>query len=92
MARSPKHLLHLVFGGEVKDPAGTDFVNVDKLHVVGLFPNYATAPKAWKGASMSQIDNANYKYVIVHLHRLMDPDRPAETKARAGAGRRRRSK
>jgi hypothetical protein len=72
-----KPLLHLVFGGEVEDPEGTDFVDSDKLHVVGIFPNYASALKAWKGASMAQIDNANTKYVIVHLHRLMDPDHDA---------------
>jgi hypothetical protein len=69
-----KPLLHLVFGGEVADPTGTDFVDADKLHVVGIYPNYASALKAWKGASMAQIDNAYTKYVIVHLHRLMDPD------------------
>jgi len=69
-----KPLLHLVFGGEVESPEGTDFRDPDKLHVVGIFPNYAAALKAWKAASMAQIDNANIKYVIVHLHRLMDPD------------------
>jgi hypothetical protein len=74
MAKTPQHLLHLVFGGEVEDPTGLDFVDVSKLDLVGLYPNYATALKAWKGASMSQIDNASFKYVIVHLHRLMDPD------------------
>ena len=85
MAKPAKPLLHLVFGGEVKDPTGTDFVDTDKLHVVGLFPNYASALKAWKGASMSQIDNANFKYVIVHLHRLMDPDHPAPANGRPAA-------
>jgi hypothetical protein len=83
MVKPAKPLLHLVFGGEVKDPAGTDFVDSDRLHIVGLFPNYASALKAWKGASMSQIDNANFKYVIVHLHRLMDPDHPTEFNERA---------
>lgn len=72
-----KPLLHLVFGGEVASPEGTDFVDSDKLHIVGIYPNYASALKAWKGASMAQIDNAYTKYVIVHLHRLMDPDHDA---------------
>jgi hypothetical protein len=80
-----KPLLHLVFGGEVADPEGTDFVDTDKLDVIGIYPNYATALKAWKGASMAQIDNANTKYVIVHLHRLMDPDHDAVTAARKAA-------
>ena len=80
-----KPLLHLVFGGEVADPSGTDFVDADKLHVVGIYPNYATAMKAWKGASMAQIDNANTKYVIVHLHRLMDPDHDATPGAKKAA-------
>jgi len=83
MAESDKQLLHLVFGGVVKDPAGTDFVDINKLHIVGMFPNYASALKAWKGASMAQIDHANYKYVIVHLHRLMDPDHPFDNDGQA---------
>jgi hypothetical protein len=85
MAKAAKPLLHLVFGGEVEDPSGTDFVDPAKLDVVGLFPNYAAALKAWKGASMSQIDNASYKYVIVHLHRLMDPDHDAKPPAKTRA-------
>ncbi len=80
-----KPLLHLVFGGEVADPTSTDFVDSDKLHVVGIYPNYAAALKAWKGASMAQIDNANTKYVIVHLHRLMDPDHDAAPSAKKAA-------
>jgi hypothetical protein len=69
-------LLHLVFGGEVKDPAGTDFVEPENLHVVGIFPNYATALDAWRAASQARVDEAHVKYVIVHLHRLLDPEHP----------------
>lgn len=68
-----KPLLHLVFGGEVSDPLGNDFVDPKNLHVVGIFPNYETALHAWRGASQARVDEANTKYVIVHLHRLMDP-------------------
>ncbi len=71
-----KPLLHLVFGGEVKDPAGTDFVDTSKLDVVGIYPSYAEAEKAWQGVSRAHIDEAHIKYVIVHLHRLLDPDHP----------------
>lgn len=75
MAKKPqKPLLHLVFGGEVSDPQGLDFVSdPDKLHMVGLYPNYAEALKAWKGVSLANVDSASTKYVIVHLHRLLDP-------------------
>jgi hypothetical protein len=69
-----KPLLHLVFGGEVTDPQGTDFVDVDNLDIVGIFPNYATALAAWRGASQKHVDDAQMKYVIVHMHKLMDPE------------------
>jgi hypothetical protein len=68
-----KPLLHLVFGGEVSDPRGTDFVDVKGLDLVGIYPNYAEAFKAWRAASQKHVDQANVKYVIVHLHRLFDP-------------------
>ena len=69
-----KPLLHLVFGGRVKNPTGTDFEDVDNLEVVGIFPNYALALKAWRSASQRHVDDAMTKYVIVHLHRLLEPD------------------
>jgi hypothetical protein len=69
-------LLHLVFGGEVKDPQGLEFKDAAKLDVVGIFPSYAEALKAWRGVSMKHVDDANIKYVVVHLHRLLEP--PAE--------------
>ena len=68
-----KPLLHLVFGGRVADPRGTEFVDSDGLHVVGIFPNYATALKAWRGASQTRVDEADWKYVIVHIHRMLEP-------------------
>ncbi len=69
-----KPLLHLVFGGAVSDPRGTDFETPGELDIVGIFPNYDKAVKAWRGASQAHVDEANVKYVIVHLHRLLDPD------------------
>ena len=69
-----KPLLHLVFGGRVKDPAGVDFIDTDNLDVVGIYPSYAAALKAWRGASQKHVDDAMTKYVIVHLHRLLEPD------------------
>jgi hypothetical protein len=67
-------LLHLVFGGKVTDPSGLEFENTDELDVVGIFPNYKEAKDAWKGASQANVDDALTKYVVVHLHRLLEPE------------------
>ena len=79
-----KPLLHLVFGGEVEDPQATDFVDPDNLDILGIFPDHKSALNAWRGASQSHVDEANVKYVIVHLHRLLDPDQPREFQERTG--------
>ncbi len=68
-----KQLLHLVFGGRVKDPQGLEFEDLTKVHVVGVFPNYREAEKAWRGISQAHVDDAMTKYVVVHLHRLLEP-------------------
>ncbi len=67
-------LLHLVFGGKVRDPRGLDFVDLDRLEIVGIFPNYKTAYDAWRGKSQASIDDAYTRYVIVHLHRMLEPE------------------
>jgi hypothetical protein len=69
----PKQLLHLVVGGELTDLAGTEFKDLDRLDIVGIFPNYATAYVAWKAKAQQTVDNAHMRYFIVHLHRLLDP-------------------
>ncbi|MES2444093.1 MAG: DUF4170 domain-containing protein [Pseudomonadota bacterium] len=66
--------LHLVFGGRVKDPRTLDFQDPSKLDVVGIFPDYASAEKAWRGAAQRTVDDAEMRYVVVHLHKLLDPD------------------
>ena len=66
--------LHLVFGGRVTDPQGVDFEDLNNIHVVGFFNNYADAEKAWRGAAQSSVDDAQMKYVVVHLHRLLEPE------------------
>jgi len=71
-----KQLLHLVMGGRVTDPQGTEFQDLDKLHVVGVFPDYASAEEAWRANAQRTVDDAEMKYVIVHLHRLMEPELP----------------
>jgi hypothetical protein len=67
-------LLHLVFGGELTDLEHVTFKDLDKVDIVGVFPNYATAYAAWKAKAQQTVDNAQMRYFIVHLHRLLDPD------------------
>ncbi len=69
-----KQLLHLVFGGELTDLHGTDFKDLEKVEMVGVYPNYATAYTAWKAKAQQTVDNAHMRYFIVHLHRLLDPE------------------
>lgn len=68
-----RQLLHLVFGGELTSLDGIDFRNLDELDIVGIFPNYAEAHRAWKGAAQKTVDNAQMRYFIVHMHRLFNP-------------------
>ena len=69
--------LHLVFGGELTDPTQNVFRNVDDLHIVGIFPDYASAFRAWKAEAQRTVDNAHMRYFIAHLHRLHDESEPA---------------
>lgn len=71
---SSKQLLHLVFGGELTDLHAVDFKDLSKLDIVGIYPNYAAAYNAWKAKAQQTVDNAQMRYFIVHLHRLLDPD------------------
>lgn len=76
--QTSKQLLHLVFGGELKSVAGLEFRDLDKLDIVGIYPNYATAYAAWKAKAQSTVDNAEMRYFIVHLHRLLEPESQAQ--------------
>jgi hypothetical protein len=67
-------LPHLVLGGELADINGTEFRDLTKVDLVGLFPDYDSAKAAWKSKAQSTVDNAQMRYFIVHLHRLLDPD------------------
>jgi uncharacterized protein DUF4170 len=71
---APQQLLHLVIGGELNDLQHNTFKDLDQVEIVGLFPNYATAYVAWKAKAQSTVDNAQMRYFIVHLHRLLDPE------------------
>jgi len=67
-------LLHLVFGGQVDDPQSLTFKDPSKLDVVGIYPSYAEAEGAWRSVSQANVDDALTKYVVVHLHRMLEPD------------------
>ena len=69
----PKQLLHLVFGGELDDVSGVSFRDVQKLDLVGVFPDYESARVAWKAKAQATVDDAHMRYFIVHLHRLLEP-------------------
>jgi len=69
--------LHLVFGGELVDPARTEFRNVEDIHMVGMFPDYASAYNAWKAEAQRTVDNAHMRYFIAHIHRLRDEEAEA---------------
>jgi hypothetical protein len=79
MAENDKtQLLHLVFGGELDSLEKVTFRDLDKLDIVGIFPDYRSAERAWRAKAQETVDNAHMRYFIVHLHRLLDPE--------AGAG------
>jgi len=77
--------LHLVFGGRVKDPQGLDFTDLDHIDLVGLYDSYAAAGEAWRGAAQRSVDDAEMKYVVVHLHRLLEPDADGINRPKANA-------
>ena len=66
--------LHLVFGGRVSDPTTLDFADLKSIDIVGIYPDFASAEKAWRAAAQRTVDDAEMKYVVVHLHRLLEPD------------------
>lgn len=71
--------LHLVMGGRVKDPQSLEFADLNAIEIVGIYPDYASAEKAWRAAAQRTVDDAEMRFVVVHLHRLLDPsqDNPA---------------
>lgn len=68
--------MHLVMGGRVKDPRTMEFEDLAAIDLVGVFPDYASAEKAWRAAAQRTVDDAEMRYVVVHLHRLLEPDLP----------------
>ena len=68
--------LHLVMGGRVKDPQGLDFVDLSAIDLVGVYPDYKSAEDAWRSSAQRTVDDAEVRYVIVHLHKLLEPELP----------------
>jgi len=68
--------IHLVMGGRVKDPRRLEFENLAQVDLVGVYPNYEEAEEAWRSNAQRTVDDAEMKYVIVHLHRLLEPELP----------------
>ncbi|MBK5264563.1 MAG: DUF4170 domain-containing protein [Alphaproteobacteria bacterium] len=66
--------MHLVMGGRVSDPRTLEFEDLSAIEFVGVFPDYKSAEKAWRAAAQRTVDDAEMKYVVVHLHRLLDPE------------------
>lgn len=79
--QSEQQLLHFVFGGELADLETVRFKDLDKLDIVGIFPNYASAYAAWRARAQQTVDNAQMRYFIVHMHRLLDPATDASRKS-----------
>ena len=70
----PKQLLHLVFGGELENLKEVTFKDLSKVDIVGVYPNYASAYAVWKQKAQMTVDNAEMRYFIVHMHRLLEPE------------------
>ncbi|MBY6092174.1 DUF4170 domain-containing protein [Maritimibacter alkaliphilus] len=77
--------LHLVFGGELVDPSKNVFKDVENLHIVGMYPNYAAAYDAWKAEAQRTVDDAHTRYYIAHLHRLRDEEMAASSTEELGS-------
>ncbi len=73
---SDKQLLHLVIGGRVTDPRGVEFQDLKDIHTVGFYASFEEAEEAWRSWAQRTVDDAEMKYVIVHLHKLLEPKLP----------------
>lgn len=84
MTKPTPQRLHLVFGGELTSPNRTEFKDVNAIHIVGIYPNYASAHAAWKAEAQRTVDDAHMRYFIAHLHRLRDEETPASATEELG--------
>lgn len=72
--QNSKQLLHLVIGGEVTSFNSTEFKDLEAVDIVGVYPNYAAAYAVWKQKAQMSVDNAEMRYFIVHMHKLLNPE------------------
>ncbi|RUS61018.1 DUF4170 domain-containing protein [Pseudorhodobacter sp. E13] len=84
MTSNKTQRLHLVFGGELVSTQSTAFKDPDNIHIVGMFPNYEAAYKAWKAEAQRTVDEAQTRYFIAHIHRLRDEEQPASSTEELG--------
>ena len=77
--------LHLVCGGDLKDPTTKEFRDVEDIDLVGIYPNYEEAYNAWKSKAQQTVDNAHARYFIAHLHRLRDEESAASSTEELGS-------
>ena len=82
--QASEQLLHLVFGGELAELDDIEFKNLDELDIVGIYPNYESAYDAWKNAAQRTVDNAQMRYFVVHIHKLLDPEDDTEHAVKPG--------
>ena len=73
-----RQLLHIVIGGELKDVGGTEFRDLSAVELVGAYPNYEEAKRAWRAKAQATVDNALMRYFVIHAHRLLDPSEDAD--------------
>ena len=85
MSKPSPQRLHLVFGGELVSASRTEFKDVNAIHIVGIYPNYASAYSAWKAEAQRTVDDAHMRYFIAHLHRLRDEETPASATEELGS-------
>ncbi len=70
-----RQLLHLVIGGELKSLDGpAEFKDLTKVDLVGAYPTYGDAARAWRAKAQATVDNALMRYFIIHAHKLLEPD------------------
>lgn len=58
---------YFVFGGELDDLDETQFRNIDKVDLVGLFATREEAQDRWKAKAFATVDNAMMRYFIMPL-------------------------
>ena len=71
---NPQQTLFLVMGGRVTDPRHLVFQDPESVHVAGVYSSYDDAVDAWRANAQRTVDDAEMRYVVVHIHRLLTPD------------------